>query len=68
MKVEIEHDFKPVKLVLETQEEVDKVYSLLNHLDLAECLDIVGIFEILQPYRSKDYTKYHEKLQELLRK
>lgn len=60
--------FRPVTLVLETQQEVDAVYSLLNHVDLREAVGLpLDRKTPLREFRDCNRTNnYHEALRSLL--
>ena len=43
--------FEPVTLILETQEEVDAIYAVLNHVSFSQCIGIGDADQsILTPY------------------
>lgn len=44
--------FTPVTLVLETQEEVDAIFSLLNDRRITEPLGLEGAWKELFPFKS----------------
>ena len=47
--------FNPVTLTLETQEEVDAVYSLLNVVTFRQTVKLeCGIAECLKPFRNEN--------------
>lgn len=50
--------FEPVVLVLETQGEVDAIFSLINHRTLATCAGLsLNSHECLLTYRSAESSK-----------
>lgn len=61
--------FKPVTLTLESQAEVDAIYTVLNHTQLCEALELgEGDFEWLEPFKSNDSAeRLHTKLNKLIR-
>ena len=61
MKVEkAKKGFEPICLVLESQDDVNKIFALLNHADLSVAVEI---FENpLNSYESDSYNKYHDNL------
>jgi len=64
---EPKHEFIPVVLTLETQEEVDQVFSLLNFTTIRQTVDLEQfIGQHLEPYASDKYIKYHDALSALL--
>ncbi len=52
--------FKPVQITLETQEEVDKIYAVLNYHPIVDILEINGWWKAMENFRSKESDKYHE--------
>ena len=64
MRVEVTEPkkFQPVKLVLETQEEVDKLFAIANFTPLAKLLDIENVWELLDVRKSEAYVQYHDLL------
>jgi len=59
--MKIENEFMPVILTFESQEEIDYLYALINHITI---YDLHSIFQDLQKklskYRSVDYEKIHD--------
>lgn len=44
--------FVPVLLTLESQAEVDAIFTVMNHTHLSEALNFeYGVHEVLRPYR-----------------
>lgn len=54
--------FDPVKIVLETQEEVDKVFAMLNYSPIVNALQLGNWYQKLQSYRTENYRNYHDHL------
>jgi uncharacterized protein YpbB len=61
MKAEKKERFMPVILTLETQEEVDKIFALMNHKDLADAVEL-GDDNPLAGFETDNYEIYHERL------
>lgn len=68
MKVsKVENVFKPIQITLETQDEIDKVFTLFNNSKIVEALHIETWWEKLSQYHiSAETTKLHEKLESIL--
>lgn len=51
----------PVKIVLQTQKEIDQLYALLNYVPIMEAIedddDWLLVREVLMKQRSNDYVK-----------
>jgi len=59
MKVDTDYGFRPVNILLETQEEVDKVYAVFNTPVIAtflDCTDNEGAFKCLEKRHINEYT------------
>jgi hypothetical protein len=58
--------FNPVLLTLETQAEVDALFSVLNHFDLCRAIGLHEddeSFEALQPFRNESKcAQIHERI------
>jgi len=54
--------FIPVHLVLETQEEVDKIYALLNQSRINEMVDLPYAWKDLLPYKSNGSVKWYNRI------
>lgn len=54
--------FIPVHLVLETQEEVDKVYALFNHWRITGAVDLPNAWKDLSPYKSNESVKWYVRI------
>ena len=71
MKAEREEKeaFVPVTLTLETQTEVDGLYTLLNHAMLSDAVGLCDAGQCLLPYRSENFCAHylHLKLNALLK-
>lgn len=60
----------PVKIVLQTQEEIDQLYALLDYGPIKAAMEDDGwlfVREVLMKQRSNDYLKWHEKLSHVLK-
>ena len=58
MRVETGEQFRPIIVVLESQEEVDKLYAVCTCVWLSDALDLDGWWEQLTPYASKHSDNY----------
>ena len=60
----------PIKIVLQTQKEIDQLYALLNYIPIMAALEEddgwLLVCEVLMKQRSNDYLKWHEKLNRVL--
>ncbi|MDD5381897.1 MAG: hypothetical protein PHG53_09725 [Phycisphaerae bacterium] len=54
--------FQPVKLVLETQDEVDKLYAIANLAPLQNLIGLENMWQLLIRYKSSGYMQYHNLL------
>lgn len=64
MRIENGKAFKPVHIVLESQEEVDKMFALFNHGPISNALqlgDLYGDFP-----KTEGYGEWHVKLDKLM--
>ena len=56
----------PVKIVLQTQEEIDQLYALLNFGSIMAAIEDddgwLLVREVLMKQRSNDYLKWQERL------
>jgi len=63
--------FKPVTLILETQEEVDAIYALLNHTTASQALGLSEIDpdEVFYPslWTTKGTDQLHAKLDSIIK-
>lgn len=59
MKIE-QRDFKPVVLILESQEEIDKVFSLVNYTPICKALKLGELYELLFTFKTDGYQTYHK--------
>ena len=63
-----EQKFTPITITLETQEEVDKLYTLANHAYIDRAIGLHELYLGLQPYRnSQNSVKYHTRLISILK-
>ena len=65
MRVEREtskHKFTPIHLILETQNEIDGIFALLDHAQLSQSVGLEGVWEKLDPYTSSMWIYYFKKL------
>jgi hypothetical protein len=56
--------FQPVALVLETQEEVDKIFALFNFTPLHRAFQFADSYQLLK--KSDGYIKFHDILLSLM--
>jgi len=76
MKVYVKEKFKPVYIVLDSQEEVDMLFSVVNFSPIKEALDahdgVMGTFGMLhgelEVHSSQGYKKFHKSLDKYLRR
>lgn len=70
MKIlEEKKEFQPIHLILETQEEVDKLYTIFNHSALVECLNLRGHYLLLEDHCDEDNShKLHKKIEKTLQR
>jgi hypothetical protein len=69
MKVsrEVIEKFVPVVVTLETQDEVDKLFAVVNFIPIARIVDDDDkLFNLREGMESNGYSKYHKQLSELL--
>ena len=59
--------FKPVTIVLETQEEVNKIFAVANFNDICESLKLHDLYRDLQKFRDDGYYDFHRKLMKIFR-
>lgn len=61
----------PVKIVLQTQKEIDQLYALLNYVPIMAAIEDddgwLLVREVLMKQRSNDYLKWQEKLSRVLK-
>lgn len=68
MKIEQEKSFKPVVITLETQEEVDKIFAMFNHVTLSETLEFdLNWTDMLELFSSDEYKEYHRRLTNIIK-
>lgn len=67
MRVEREKKFEPVKLILESQEEVDKLYAISAHTLIHNRLSLQDLRHSLYPLVSDNFRIFLDKLQEIHR-
>ncbi len=59
--------FNPVRITLETQDEVDRLFAILNFAPIEEAVDLNEdnwdfLYSELKKYKTDCYLKYHSKL------
>lgn len=54
--------------MLETQAEVDAIYTVLNHSKLCDLFGFDSEYKQLQPFTSDKYENLHEELDKILKK
>ena len=59
--------FKPVHLVLETQEEVDKIFALLNNVKLITAIEFPHAYIPLRKYYTNSYNKWFYRVLDLMK-
>ena len=67
MKVEVKTEFRPVHITLETQDEVDRLFAIVNFVPIKEALGLYRdnwalLWNKLCSLRSNNYSKYHDAL------
>lgn len=63
MRIEKDKVFEPVKVVLETQEEVNAFYALINHSSIVQAIPVFeGWWNKLTKFTTPDYQNIHKKL------
>ena len=75
MKAYQEETFTPIHVVLESQEEVNAIFSILNFSPVAEAFDCLGVASslsrlrhILSEYNTPAYEEYHKMLDDTIGK
>jgi len=67
-RIEPKQEFVPVIVTLESQEEVDALYAVIDHTTISSILPVFyGWQSKLEPYRSLEYRKSWKKLDELIK-
>lgn len=67
MKINQREGFIPVEIVLESQEEVDKMFAVMNHATLAKALKFSHEdWEQLDKFRSMNYIDFHNALEKVI--
>jgi len=69
MQIKVIKKVEPVEITLETQEEIDLLYAILNFTPLSDALNLretdsvwVKLYTKLIDVRSPSYENYHKKL------
>ena len=52
--------FTPVILTLESQEEVDKIFAIMNYTPLHVALNFNGVWEQLDQFKTNEYYHFHD--------
>jgi hypothetical protein len=69
MKIESKESFNPITIVLESQEEVDEMFAVFNHVSISNSLkELQSFYKDLIHYSSPNYSKIHIKLDENIAK
>lgn len=58
--------FTPVIITLESQEEVDQMFALLDNNAIASCVPLLSVY-LLKDYFSDKYTKTCKQLSEIIK-
>lgn len=66
MKATRDEVFTPVILTLETQAEVDGVFTLLNHALLAKAVELPDAWETLRGFRGPNASKLFDRVSDLI--
>ena len=68
MKVEQDKaDFREVIITLESQDEVDQLFALVNFTPVTECLPVTGkLFTELKELRTDGYRKHFNVVEETI--
>lgn len=69
MKVKTCEKISPVEIILETQEEIDQLYAILNYTPIMNAIgndspDWFKVRNALANQRSENYTTWHNKLRD----
>ena len=51
-------EFEPVVLILSSQEEVDKIYALLNNSEIADALELPDAYRELDTFKTDGYSAW----------
>ena len=64
--------FKPIRITLETQDEVDRLFAIMNFVPIKNALDLYEdnwalLWHELRGRKTECYLKYHCKLDTILK-
>ena len=63
MKVERQNKFEPIYIILETQEEIDCIFALVNYNSIYELHTVYkDLHKKLTAYNSNGYITIHDKM------
>lgn len=57
---QIKHEFVPIVITIETQEELNKLFALYNYCPLVRDLDLGSVSRQLTEFKTGAYQKYHD--------
>lgn len=66
-QIEPQVQFKPVVITLETQEEIDAIFAVLNHGKILRVLPILGgWWSVLEQFTSSQRHRYWNRLNSII--